>query len=129
MPSSPRIAVKANPKLWAKAKAKACTQGGLCPHSARKMQWAVRYYNTHGGTYVGKKSQRNSMRKWTKERWRTSDGRNSAGQRRYLPDKAWKHLTPDQVRRTNESKRRGTRKGKQWVAQPKDVRRSLRRGR
>lgn len=47
------IAKKANPNLWKKAKKLACTKAGLCKHSARKMQWATRYYKSHGGRYIG----------------------------------------------------------------------------
>ena len=49
------IAKKANPRLWEKAKKKACTQGKLCKHSARKMQWATNWYKRNGGKYIGKK--------------------------------------------------------------------------
>ena len=40
-----------------------------------------------------KKSQK-SLKKWSKQKWRTSDGKPSKGKKRYLPDAAWKALTP-----------------------------------
>ena len=115
------IATKADPLLWREAKEKACSEGGLCRHSARKMQWALQYYKTHGGRFVGKRSRYNRMRRWTKQKWRTATGKPSRGQTRYLPDKAWKHLSPEDVIRTNEAKRKGYKQGKQWVPQPDDL--------
>ena len=69
------VAIKNDPKLWAKAKEKACSEGGMCKHSARKMQWAVHYYKSHGGTYAGKKSPSNKLHQWTKQKWRTASGK------------------------------------------------------
>lgn len=115
------IAVKNNPALWDKAKRAACSQGGLCPHSARKMQWATKYYKQHGGTYAGRRSSRNSMDKWTKEAWGTSSGKPSDGKRRYLPKEKWHRLSPKDKRRTNAAKARGTKQGKQYVPQPPDI--------
>lgn len=93
-------------------------------HSARKMQWATRWYKTHGGRYASpRRSKDNSLVRWTRQKWRTHSGRPSRGKLRYLPDEAWKHLTPSQIRRTNRSKRRGTR---QFVRQPADVARVAR---
>jgi hypothetical protein len=120
------IAHKADPALWERSKARACTEAGLCDHSARKMQWAVRDYKSRGGKYVGSKSPRNKMRKWTRERWRTHSGKASRGRLRYLPDAAWQRLSKDQVRRTNAAKRKGSARGKQYVAQPADVVRAVR---
>ena len=77
-----------------KAKDKACTEGGMCKHSARKMQWAVQYYKSHGGTYAGKKSPSNKLHQWTKQKWRTASGKKSEGKRRYLPAEALE--APDQ---------------------------------
>ena len=118
--------VKTNPTLWEKAKREACRASKrLCPHSARKMQWAVRYYKRHGGKYSGPKNPKlNSLSKWTRQKWRTHSGKPSDGKRRYLPSKAWRALSPSQIRRTNDAKRRGK---SQWVSQPKDVRRKVRK--
>ena len=122
-----RVAIKTNPRLWETAKKKACTQGKLCKHSARKMQWAVNYYKKHGGKYKGKKSSSNSLRQWGKQKWRTSSGKKSGGKLRYLPDKAWKKLSSRDKRRTNSAKRKGYSKGKQYVRQPKDIARKTRK--
>ena len=57
--------------------------------------------------------------KWTKEKWRTSDGKKAqraGGTTRYLPEKAWKNLTPAQKAATNRKKQAGSRAGKQFVA-------------
>ena len=62
-----------------------------------------------------------SLDKWTKQKWRTSDGKKSNGKKRYLPDAAWKSLTPAEKKATNAAKAKGNRKGKQHVAQPKKV--------
>ena len=115
------IAVKRNPKLWEKAKSQACRSANLCDHSARKMQWATKYYKDHGGTYEGRKRSSNSLKKWSNQKWRTSDGTRSGGKKRYLPDKAWKSLTDEQKRRTNRAKLIGYKQGKQFVPQPNDV--------
>lgn len=120
-------AVKRDPILWKTAKEKACSVGKLCKHSARKMQWATRFYQSKGGRYVGKKSRRNSLSKWQDQRWRTSSGKRSRGRLRYLPDEAWKKLTREEVRRTNAAKERGFRRGRQYVPQPVDIARKTKR--
>lgn len=70
---------------------------------------------------VAKAKSQKSLTKWTKQKWRTSDGTKSKGKKRYLPDAAWKSLTPAEKRATNAAKAKGNRKGKQHVAQPKKV--------
>lgn len=59
--------------------------------------------------------------KWTKEKWRTSDGSPSKGKKRYLPDKAWKALSASEKAATNAAKAKGNAAGKQFVKQPKNV--------
>ena len=61
--------------------------------------------------------------KWTKEKWRTSDGTPSKGKKRYLPDAAWKDLTPAEKAATNRAKKKGDggKTGKQFVPQPKKI--------
>jgi len=66
------------------------------------------------------KSQR-SLREWTKQKWRTSDGSKSEGKKRYLPDAAWKALSPAERAATNRAKAKGNKKGEQFVPQPKKV--------
>jgi hypothetical protein len=62
-----------------------------------------------------------SLKKWTKEEWGTSDGKESKGKKRYLPKKAWDELSPAEKAATNKKKAAGNKKGKQFVAQPKKV--------
>ena len=70
---------------------------------------------------VAKAKSQKSLSKWTKQEWRTSDGKKSNSKKRYLPDAAWKALTPAEKRATNSAKAKGNSKGKQHVAQPKKV--------
>jgi hypothetical protein len=90
--------------------------------SARKAQLLAMEYKKSGGGYSGSKtSKQKSLSKWTKEKWRTSDGSPSRGTKRYLPDKAWKALSPSEKRATNAAKAKGNAKGKQFVSQPKNI--------
>jgi hypothetical protein len=87
--------------------------------SARKAQLLALAYRKAGGGYRGKpgKSQR-SLRKWTKERWTTVDGKPALRRgkmSRYLPAKAWERLTPAQRRATIAKKLAGDKAGKQFV--------------
>ena len=66
------------------------------------------------------KSQK-SLKNWTKQKWKTSDGKPSKGKKRYLPDAAWKSLTPAEKAATNKAKAKGNKKGKQFVKQPKKI--------
>ena len=67
------------------------------------------------------KNPQQSLRDWTAQKWRTSDGKPSKGKKRYLPDAAWKKLTPAEKAATNRAKAKGNTKGKQFVAQPKKI--------
>lgn len=67
------------------------------------------------------KKQQQSLKDWTAQKWRTSDGSPSKGKKRYLPDAAWKALSPAEKTATNKAKAAGNAKGKQFVAQPKKV--------
>jgi hypothetical protein len=62
-----------------------------------------------------------SLKNWTKQKWRTSSGKPSKGKRRYLPDQAWKSLSPSEKAATNKAKAKGNKKGKQFVKQPKKI--------
>jgi hypothetical protein len=115
---------KKNPALWKRivARIKAGSKGGRPGQwSARKAQLAVAAYKKAGGGYKGKKSSKNKLAKWTKQKWTTSDGKPSKGKKRYLPAKAWKNLTASEKRATNAAKARGNKKGKQFVKQPKAI--------
>jgi len=68
------------------------------------------------------KESQKSLAEWTEQAWRTSTGKPSLkGGGRYLPDAAWKALSPAEKAATNRAKRKGTRAGKQFVKQPKKV--------
>ena len=74
-----------------------------------------------------KKSQR-SLKSWTKQKWRTKSGKKSSKTgERYLPEKAIKALTPAEYAATTREKRKGTRKGKQFVKQPKRIAKKVRK--
>jgi hypothetical protein len=72
------------------------------------------------------KAPQKSLKKWTKEEWGTKSGKPStqgskATGERYLPKKAREALSPAEYAATTKAKREGTRKGKQFVAQPKNI--------
>jgi|TARA_A100001388_G_scaffold137894_1_gene102207 hypothetical protein len=67
------------------------------------------------------KAPQQSLKNWGKQKWRTSSGKPSKGKRRYLPDAAWKALSPGEKAATNRAKAAGNRKGKQFVKQPKNI--------
>lgn len=67
------------------------------------------------------KSQK-SLKKWTKQDWRTKSGKKSSETgERYLPAAAIKSLSPQEYAATTKAKREGTRAGKQFVKQPKKI--------
>lgn len=67
------------------------------------------------------KDPQRSLKEWTNQKWRTSDGSPSKGKKRYLPDSAWKALSPAEKVATNRAKAAGNAKGKQFVPQPKKI--------
>jgi hypothetical protein len=94
--------------------------------SARKAQLLAQEYRKAGGGYrTGKPSRKQrALKKWTRERWRTSDGKpagRNGKMRRYLPDAVWKKLTPSQRRATNKKKLMGDKIGKQFVRNTETV--------
>lgn len=62
-----------------------------------------------------------SLKKWSNEKWRTSDGKPSNGKKRYLPSAAWDSLSASEKSATNKAKAEGNSKGKQFVKQPKSI--------
>ena len=73
------------------------------------------------------KSQR-SLKSWTKQKWRTKSWKPSSKTgERYLPEKAIKSLTSAEYAATTKAKREGTRKGKQFVKQPKGIAKKVRK--
>lgn len=72
------------------------------------------------------KAPQKSLKRWTDEEWGTKSGKpstqgpNATGER-YLPKRAREALSPAEYAATTKAKREGTRKGKQFVAQPKKI--------
>ena len=68
-----------------------------------------------------KESQR-SLRKWTEQKWTTKSGKPSGKTgERYLPEKAIKALSASEYEATTKAKRAGTKRGRQFVKQPKAI--------
>lgn len=116
------IAKKKNPALWnrIKSRIKAGSKGGRPGQwSARKAQLAVLAYKKAGGGYSGNKSSKNSLKKWTKQKWRTPSGKKSKDTGEvYAPSKTISKLKSTASGRkklasANKKKRAATRKGKQ----------------
>lgn len=68
-----------------------------------------------------KKKPQQSLEQWTSQKWRTSDGSESKGKKRYLPDAAWDALSPAEKAATNRAKAKGNKAGKQFVEQPEKI--------
>lgn len=129
---------RTNEKMWKRivASVNAGSKGGDPGEwSARKAQLATLRYKKAGGRYSGPKTKaQQSLSKWTSEKWRTSDSKpakRKGGTTRYLPDAAWKRLTPAQKAATNRAKLAGDRAGKQFVPNTKAAKaagRAARRG-
>ncbi len=72
------------------------------------------------------KAPQKSLKKWTKQNWRTKSGKpstqgaNATGER-YLPTAAIKSLSSAEYAATTRAKRKGKAAGKQHVAQPKKI--------
>ena len=74
-----------------------------------------------------KKSQQ-SLRDWTKQKWRTKSGKKSSETgERYLPSAAIKALSPAEYAATTRAKRKGKKAGKQFVKQPKRIAEKVRK--
>ncbi len=112
-----------NPDLYEKAKKMADEKYGL-KHSARKQQQITRIYkDVLGGEYTDDlKPNQKSLKKWTAQDW----GRDIP-EGRYLPKKIREELTPDEYLRTSLEKMRGTLKGQQYVKQPEDIVKKIRK--
>ena len=74
-----------------------------------------------------KKSQR-SLKKWTKQKWRTKSGKPSGKRGElYLPEKAIKSMSAKEYAATTRKKREDTKKGKQHSKQPKKIAKKTKR--
>ena len=128
-------AKKTKPELWQRKVAAAKAKFG--GWSARAAQWATAEYKKSGGGYRGAKKASNSLSKWTKQKWRTRDGKKAArtdskGRKvtaRYLPDRAWKSLSKSEAKATDAKKRAASRKGKGVVPNTKRAKKAGRRAR
>jgi hypothetical protein len=68
------------------------------------------------------KAPQQSLKNWGDQKWTTKSGKKSSvtGER-YLPKKAIEALSPQEYAATTKAKRAGKAKGKQFVAQPKNI--------
>ena len=127
------IAVKSDSKLWNRSVSEACSEARLCKHSARKMQWATRRYKSLGGAYKGKRSRRNSMTKWTREKWDYVDKRDKnkpfKSRGRYLPKSVRRKLSTSEKKKTNRRKRNASRRGKRKASYGSRVKKLMRKRR
>ncbi len=118
-------AEKTDPKLWEKVKHEVTEsdKGGKPGQwSARKAQLSVQEYKKEGGGYKGAKAADNHLHQWTEEDWGTKSGKQSGETgERYLPKAAREHLTDKEYAETTAKKRRDSRQGKQFSAQPKAI--------
>jgi hypothetical protein len=81
---------------------------------------------------VGLAKSQKSLKKWTKQKWRTKSGKPStqgskATGERYLPEKAIKALSKKEYAATTRAKRKATKAGKQVAKQPKKIAKKTRR--
>jgi hypothetical protein len=68
------------------------------------------------------KAPQKSLKNWGDQKWRTKSGKPSSKTgERYLPEAAIKSLSPAEYAATTKAKREGTKKGKQFVKQPKSI--------
>ncbi len=88
--------------------------------SARKAQLVAQEYEKAGGGYKKPQNEfQKSLKKWEDEKWTTADGqkaRRGEVTARYLPEKAWKKLSPAEKKATEEKKEQGSKQGKQFVS-------------
>ena len=107
-----------------KKKIKAGDKGGKKGQwSARKAQLLVKAYEKRGGGYTAPKDEdQQHLSEWTAQEWQTRDGESKARSggttKRYLPKQAWEALTPQQQAETERAKTKGSRAGRQHVANP-----------
>ena len=128
-------AKKTKPELWSRKVAAAKAKFGKW--SARAAQWATAEYKKAGGSYRGPKKSSNSLSKWTRQDWKTRDGKpakrkNKKGETvtaRYLPKAAWSKLSKSEARATDNKKKAGSRKGKQFVPNTKKAKKAGKKAR
>lgn len=96
--------------------------------SARKAQLVAHEYAAEGGGYKHPRNEaQEHLKQWGDEHWETADGKPAIRKdgegheetHRYLPDAAWKELSPAEKKATDVKKVDGSRKGRQYVANTK----------
>ncbi len=87
--------------------------------SARKAQLVAHEYEAQGGGYKHERTEaQQSLKDWGDEKWHTESGAQAIHgdtTSRYLPDEAWKQLTPAQKQATDRKKQAASAKGQQFV--------------
>ena len=92
--------------------------------SARKAQIVAHEYVAEGGGYKHPPdAAQQHLKQWGDEHWHTADGKpairddgkGGVETHRYLPDAAWKELSPEEKKSTDAAKVRASRKGQQFV--------------
>ncbi len=104
-----------------KAEVTAGDKGGRAGQwSARKAQLVAHEYEAQGGGYKHERTdEQKSLKTWGDEHWHTADGKQAIQgdtTHRYLPDAAWKDLSPEEQKQTDKKKVAGSKRGKQFVA-------------
>ena len=80
------------------------------------------------------KAPQKSLKKWTKQKWRTKSGKPSiqgplATGERYMPASAVKSLTAAEHAATTRAKRKATKEGKQFVSNTKGAKKKITKAR
>ena len=80
------------------------------------------------------KAPQKSLKKWTKQKWRTKSGKPSiqgplATGERYMPASAVKSLTAAEHASTTRAKRKATKEGKQFAQNTKSAKKKITRAR
>ena len=104
-----------------KAEVTAGEKGGRAGQwSARKAQLVAHEYEAQGGGYKHERTEaQQSLKDWGEEKWHTEKGEpaiHGETTSRYLPEEAWKELSPAQKRATNRKKEAASGKDEQYVA-------------
>ena len=105
--------IRTNEALWQQIKTRVHNGSKAGPSgtwNARKAQLAVKLYKDAGGDYVGPKQRKNSLARWSREKWGYIDGKKG---NRYLPEKIRSSLTRREKAIENRRKRSATRDGLQ----------------
>lgn len=87
--------------------------------SARKAQLVAHEYEAQGGGYKHARTDaQKSLKDWGDQHWHTESGEQAIHgdtTHRYLPDAAWKELSPEQREATDQKKIAGSNRGQQFV--------------